>query len=182
MPNTNKDDAKGYRVKKERLTGLFQGVSRVVVEDVEETSPLIPSRVVVNPRQQAIVDEFAAKCESTTPPRQKPKELQPFLGGGPHWTTPVKGPRKRNKPDIFCPPVASPPVAATAAVAGAVNIDDYQDNEGEVIIQHEDVGERLAEYDNEGMIQFGTIESVTAWGSLLIRNLSLMMKIMVLMS
>ena len=74
MPNTNKDDAKGYRVKKERLTGLFEGVSRIVVEEVDE-SPLIPSRVVVNPRQQAIVDKFAAACEATTPPRPKPKAL-----------------------------------------------------------------------------------------------------------
>ena len=169
MPNTNKDDAKGYRVKKERLTGLLSGISRV--EDVEETSPLIPSRVVVDPRQQAICDEFAANCESTTPPRRKPRELLPFNGGGPHWNTPVQGTRKRNKPELFCPPVASPPVAA-AAVAGAVNIDDYQDNEGEVIIQHEDVGERLAYHDDEGMLQFGTIESVAAWGSnILIRNL-----------
>ena len=68
MPNTNKDDAKGYRVKKERLTNLLGGISRVVVEDVDE-SPLIPSRVVVDQRQQAIVDKFAAACESTTPPR-----------------------------------------------------------------------------------------------------------------
>ena len=166
MPKRNKDDTKGYQVKKERverLTGLFQGVSRVVVEEVDK-SPLIPSRVVVNPRQQAIADEFAAACESTTPPRPKPKALQPFLGAGRHWNTPVKGPRIRKQTEIFCPPVAASPVAATAAVAGAVNIDDYQDNEGEVIIQHEDVGEQLAEYDNEGMIQFGTIESVTAWG------------------
>ena len=156
MPNRNKDDTKGYQVKKERLTGLFQGVLRVLVEEVDK-SPLIPSRVVVNPRQQAIADEFAAACVSTTPPRPKPKALQPFLGGGSHWNTPVKGPRKRKQTEIFCPPVASPSVAATADVAGAVNIDDYQDNEGEVIIQHEDVGERLAQYDDEGMIQFGTI-------------------------
>ena len=84
MPKRNKDDTKGYQVKKERverLTGLFQGVSRVVVEEVDK-SPLIPSRVVVNPRQQAIANKFAAACESTTPPRPKPKALQPFLGAG----------------------------------------------------------------------------------------------------
>ena len=42
MPNRNKDDTKGYQVKKERverLTGLFQGVSRVVVEEVDESTP-----------------------------------------------------------------------------------------------------------------------------------------------
>ena len=174
MSNTNKDDAKGYDVKKERverLTGLFHGVLRLVVEEVDE-SPVLPSRIVVNLRQQAIVDDFVKACESTsTPPRQKPKALQSFLGGGPHWTTPVKGPRKRNKPEIFCPPAAASPVATSAAVAGAVDIDDYEDTEGEVIIQHKDVGEQLAQYDGEGNLQFGSIESVTAWGSILIRNL-----------
>ena len=130
MSNTTKDDAKGYQVKKERverLTGLFHGVLRVVVEEVDK-SPLIPSHVVVNSRQQAMVNKFVTACESTsTPPKPKPKALQPFLAGGPHWTTPVKGPRKRNKPEIFCPPIAASPVAASAAITGAVDIDNYDE-------------------------------------------------------
>ena len=81
MPNTTKDDAKGYQVKKERLTGLFHGVLSLIVEEVKETpSPLLPSCVVINPWQQAVVNQFVATCESeATPPKQKPKALQPFL-------------------------------------------------------------------------------------------------------
>ena len=95
-----------------------------------------------------MVDQFVAACElEATPPKQKPKALQPFLGGGPHWTTPVKGPRKRNKPEIFCPPAAASPVAASAAVAGAVDIDNYDDIEDKLTVQHMVVGEQLAQYE-----------------------------------
>ena len=83
MQNTTQDDDEGYKVEKEGLTWLNKHVLSITVKDIP--SPLLPSRVIVNKRQQGVVDEFVAACKSeATPQKAKRKELQPFLGGGAH--------------------------------------------------------------------------------------------------
>lgn len=76
MTKTTQDNVEGYRVKKEDLSGFDKCISSNTAVD-NTPSPLVPARVI---------DEW-----------QQPRELQPFLGGGPHWNKPVEGTQKHKQ-------------------------------------------------------------------------------------